>query len=103
LAKTIVEYVDQSEIGMYIKQHIGQTVETSAFLAHIATALGQNVANKVQLICTKSKYLQEMRLSLPKTIVVDSDLNAMVTGAPPFEALTMGCGPMLHIERSGVN
>jgi ribonuclease T2 len=103
LAKALLEKVDQSEIGQYIKQHIGQTVEMGAFLAHIETKLGANVASKVQLICTQGKYLQELRINLPQNITENADLNIIVTGAPPFEELTIGCGPTIYIERSGVN
>ncbi|MCI5126532.1 MAG: ribonuclease I, partial [Candidatus Electrothrix sp. AR5] len=51
--------------------------------------------------CSKKKYLQEIRLNLPKEIVVDNDIATMVAGAKTFGNFTSRCAKDIYIERSG--
>lgn len=68
---------------------------------HIEKKLGKEVADRVQLVCSKKKYLQEIRLNLPKKIVVDDDIAQMVAGAKSFGSFTSRCAKDIYIERSG--
>jgi hypothetical protein len=48
---------------------VGKEMSVSDFFAHGRRELGPDVEQKIQLLCAEGKYLQEIRLSLPKDIV----------------------------------
>ncbi|WP_224368891.1 ribonuclease T2 family protein [Hyalangium versicolor] len=102
LAKLITEQVDRSAIGAYIESNVGGEMSVSEFFAQVRRELGPDVEQKVQLLCTGGRYLQEIRLSLPRDIVPDPDIAKMVAGAPRLSARTDKCdSDRIYIERSG--
>ncbi|RWX42996.1 ribonuclease T2 [Candidatus Electrothrix aarhusensis] len=101
LAKDLLQRVDHSAIGTYLRDNIGETINADAYRKHIEKKLGKEVADRVQLVCSKKKYLQEIRLNLPKNIVVDNDLAKMVSEAKTFRSFTSRCAKDIYIERSG--
>ncbi len=101
LAKEILQRVDSSAIGSYLRDNIGETINADAYKKHIEKSLGKAVADRMQLVCSKKKYLQEIKLNLPKKIVVDNDIAKMVSGAKTFGNFTSRCSKDIYIERSG--
>lgn len=103
LAKDLLQRVDKSAIGSYLRDSIGKTINTDAYRSYIIDKLGKEVADRVQLACSKKRFLQEIRLNLPKNIVVDDDIAKMVSGAKTFGKFTSRCSKDIYIERSGKN
>jgi ribonuclease T2 len=101
LAKDLLQRVDTSAIGTYLRDNIGETINADAYRKHIEKSLGKEVADRMQLVCSKKKYLQEIRLNLPKEIVVDNDIAKIVAGAKRFGNFTSRCAKDIYIERSG--
>ncbi len=101
LAKELLQRVDTSAIGTYLRDNIGETINANAYRKHIEKSLGKKVADRMQLVCSKKKYLQEIRINLPKKIVVDDDIAQMVAGAKTFGSFTSRCAKDIYIERSG--
>lgn len=100
-ALRLVKAVDQSSVGDLIKSRVGSSMTDQEFFGQIASDYGQDVADRVMLICTKGKYLQEVRVSLPPTIPASDDLKALTAGAPRAEARTKNCNGPIYIESSG--
>lgn len=102
LAIDILQRVDKSEIGKYLKDNIGDTISVEEYRKHIEESMGKDVADRLRLVCAKGKYLQEVRMNLPKVITVDDDISKMVTGAEAFTGkFAPNCSDEIHIERSG--
>ena len=101
LAKGLAQQVDSSEIGAYLRAHIGSNIRPAEFKAEITASMGEDMARHVQLVCTRGKYLEEIRLNLPKQIDVDASLPEMVARAKPTATFTKDCGSEIYIERSG--
>ncbi len=102
IARKLVEVIDQSKVGSFIKSKIGLTISTENFFDHIKTQLGQSVAERIMLVCTGGRYLQELRINLPLNFEVDEGLSALVSGAARFQSPTQGCsGSAIYIEPSG--
>jgi ribonuclease T2 len=101
-AKLLTEQIDRSAIGDYIKSNIGREMSASDFFAHVRSELGPDVEQKIQLLCAGGRYLQEIRLSLPRDVVPDPDISKMVAGAPNTRSRTDKCdSDRIYIERSG--
>ncbi|WP_417910501.1 ribonuclease T2 family protein [Candidatus Electronema sp. PJ] len=104
LAVDILQRVDTSEIGKYLKDNIGEMISVDAYRKHIEQTMGKDVADRMLLVCPKGQkgYLQEIRLQLPKDIVVADDISKMLAGANTFGGnFSSGCNNEIHIERSG--
>jgi len=101
-AKLLTEQVDHSVIGDFIKSNVGKEMSVSDFFAQVRRELGPDMEQKVQLMCAEGKYLQEIRLSLPRDIVPGQDMAQMVAGAPKLRSRTDKCdSDRIYIERSG--
>lgn len=103
LAKDILQRVDKSAIGSYLRDSIGETINTDEYRQYIEDNLGKEVADRMQLVCSKKKYLQEIRINLPKELVADDDIAKMLSGAKTFGKFTSKCSGDIYIERSGKN
>jgi ribonuclease T2 len=102
LTKLITEQIDRSVIGDFIKSHEGQELSVSEFFEQVRRELGPDVEQKVQLLCTGGRYLQEIRLNLPKDVVPGKELAQLVAGAPRMRSRTDKCdSDRIYIERSG--
>lgn len=101
-ARKLVEVVDRSEIGSYISSRIGHTISAQNFFDHVETQLGRLIAERIMLVCTNGRYLQEIRINLPLNFVTDNGLSTLVSGADRFQSSTQGCsGNSIYIEPSG--
>lgn len=102
IATDILQRVDKSEIGKYLKDNIGEKISVEEYRKHIEETMGKGVADRLRLVCAKGKYLQEVRMNLPKTIVADDDISKMVAGAEAFSGkFAPNCSNEIYIERSG--
>jgi ribonuclease T2 len=100
--KLLTEEIDRSAIGVYIKSSIGEEMSVSAFFAQVRLELGPDVEQRIQLLCARGRYLQELRVNLPRDVVPDPDIAKMVAGAPKMRSRTDQCdSDRIYIERSG--
>lgn len=95
-----VRQLDASEIGNQIRGHIGRSMSVAGFFERVRQVHGNDVANNIQLVCTGGRFLQEIRVRLPRQFVVDKELGKLVGGSG-FHARTDGCASEVHVERSG--
>lgn len=99
-----VKIVNESGIGQYIKKNVGQTMSIKKFFDHVKTQHGENVAKKLTVVCSKEKYLQEIRLSLPLDFRVDGGIEQLAAGHAVSAPVPSRCGAdQIYIERSGPN
>lgn len=99
LARRLVEVVDESPIGAEIKANVGGSFSRRAFFATLKQKLGEDVARKVQLVCTGGKYLQEVRVYLPQKLSPEAGLAKLVSGAPLAATETKNCtGDTIAVE-----
>ncbi|WP_375764890.1 hypothetical protein NR798_24545 [Archangium gephyra] len=100
--KQLAEDVDRSAIGEFIRSNIGKEMSVNDFFAHVRRELGPEVEQRIQLLCAGGRFLQELRLSLPRDVVPSLDIAKMVQGAPPVVPRTSNCRTdTIYIERSG--
>lgn len=100
-ALRLVKAVDKSTIGTFIKSRVGTSMTEKEFFDEVAQQNGDDLADKITLVCTKNTYLQEVRLSLPASIPAGDDLKAITAGAPKAAKKTMNCTGPIVIESSG--
>jgi len=104
LAIDLLQRVDKSEIGKYLKDNIGEKISVEAYKKHIEETMGKEVTDRMLLVCPNGQkgYLQEIRLQLPKVIVADDDIRKMVAGENTFGGkFSSGCNSEIYIEQSG--
>jgi ribonuclease T2 len=102
ISKLLTEQVDHSVIGDFIRSNLGKEMSVSDFFAQVRRELGPDVEQKIQLLCTKGRFLQEIRLSLPRELVPGPDIAQLVAGAPRVRSRTDKCdSDKIFIERSG--
>ncbi|HEX5746463.1 MAG TPA: hypothetical protein VFZ09_09475 [Archangium sp.] len=100
--KQLTELVDRSAIGEFIRSNIGKEMSVSDFFADVRRELGPDVEQRIQLLCAGGRFLQEVRLSLPRDIVPSPDIAKMTQGAPRMGSKTSNCNTdTIYIERSG--
>lgn len=103
-AVSAVKLVNDSAIGTYIRDNLGKTISIKRFLAHVKQAHGEQVASRVSLICSRGRYLQEIRLALPVNFRTTGSIEQMVQGEAPGAKAMNRCGSdEIYIERSGPN
>ncbi|MCW5200836.1 hypothetical protein VU07_03380 [Desulfobulbus sp. F4] len=102
-AKDILQRVDKSVIGGYLKEHIGSKISTAAYQKAIEDKLGKDVADRMQISCAKRQYLQEIRINLPKDVAADDNIGKMFARAEKFGKFAPGCDAEIYIEKSGKN
>lgn len=102
-ALKLVESVDASAVGSYIKSHSGRDMSMKEFFANVKDAYGQEVADRITLLCADGKYLQEVRVNLPLNFIFDSDLSIMTKGAAKTKAKQEKCkSDSVYVESSGL-
>ncbi len=101
----LTERFDSSTLGSYIRQNLGKTIETNKFREHLNQSLGKEVVNKMSLRCTGAgtKYLNEIRINLPKEINELGTLQDLVTGAKNNNNFKGSCPNRIYIEAPGLN
>jgi ribonuclease T2 len=95
-----VKAVNDSEIGLFIRSRIGAQMPVAQFFDHVRQHYGAGVADNIQLVCTGKKYLQEIRLQLPKDFVAGADM-ARLVGGTGFSSRAPGCAADVYVEASG--
>ncbi len=104
MALQLVEAVDASAVGSYIKSRTGKEMSINEFFANLQDAYGQETADRILLICTGGKYLQEVRVNLPLDFKCDPDLSVMTRGAARNKAKAENCkGDTIYVESSRLN
>ena len=103
-ALQLVEAMDASAVGSYVKSHTGKDMSINEFFANVKDTYGQEVADRIMLVCTGGRYLQEIRVNLPLDFKCDSDLSVMTKGAAKNKAKQEKCkGDTVYVESSGLN
>jgi ribonuclease T2 len=98
-ALKLVEAVDRSAVGSYIKDSAGSSMSVNEFFAKVKSAYGQEVADRITLVCAGGKYLQEVRVNLPLNFKADSNLAVMTKGAAKTGARKINCdGDSVYVE-----
>ncbi|MGB1109564.1 MAG: ribonuclease T2 family protein [Gammaproteobacteria bacterium] len=103
LAVALTKLLDQSAIGAYLRDHQGQTIVVEAFENHLEEQLGPQVTAKLQLNCTgfRKRYLQEIRVQLPKVIPRTNHLEELVRDGRNVAAFRGNCDSQVVIEDPG--
>ncbi len=103
-ALQLVQTVDASVVGSYIKSHAGEEMSINEFFTTVKNIYGPEVADRIMLVCTGGRYLQEIRINLALDFKCDPDLSVMTRGAVQTGAKQNGCkGDMVYVESSGSN
>jgi ribonuclease T2 len=101
-AMGLVESVDASVAGSYIKSKIGTDMSAKDFFQKVKDAHGDDAAGRIMLLCADGKYLQEIRIALPLNFTTGTDLAKLTAGAPKFPRQTQKCSDdRIYVERSG--
>jgi ribonuclease T2 len=75
--------INESEIGRYITENIGNAISKKQLFQRINHTVGeQRAANSFQLLC-KGPYLYEIRIKLPREFQVDGDWTDFLGGDLP--------------------
>jgi len=98
----LVKAVDESRVGSLIRSRVGSSMTVQEFFDEVTEEHGQEVAERIALVCTKGKYLQEVRINLPRVLPAANDLKQLTAGAPKATNRTGQCKETIHIESSGV-
>ena len=98
----LVKAVDESRVGSLIRSRVGSSMTVQEFFDEITEEHGEEVADRIALVCTKGKYLQEVRVNLPRVLPAGSDLKQLTAGAPEASNRTGQCKETIFIESSGV-
>ena len=96
-----VRVVNDSEVGKIVLGSAGKSFRLNDFFDRVKTRYGDTVADSITLVCSQRKYLQEIRVSLPKEFKVGSDLPQMVADGYPAPARQIGCGDEIYVEAAG--
>ncbi|HEX8405005.1 MAG TPA: ribonuclease I [Duganella sp.] len=100
-AVSAVQVVNDSEVGKIVLGSVGGSFRVNDFFSRVKERYGDQVAGSISLICTKRKYLQEIRVSLPLDFVTDKELPQMVAKAAPAPSRVVGCGDEVYVEGAG--
>lgn len=100
--KDLTALVDRSAIGEYIQAHVGKQMSVNGFFAHVRRELGPDVEQRLQVLCARGRYLQEIRLNLPREPMATPDITKMVAGAPQVRTRVDKCdSDSIYIEAPG--
>ncbi|MBY3786859.1 ribonuclease [Photobacterium carnosum] len=100
-ATKLVEKVDASAIGQFIKTNIGKNVSTASFKKNLISHFGANAVDRISLACSQGKYLNEVRLNIGKSFNVNSNLQELLESGPKGRPFYGNCHKKIHIEAAG--
>ncbi len=100
LALNILKLTNQSSIGKFIKNHIGNSFSIEDFNTSVSEEFDSDVLKRIELRCADNKYINEIRLSLPKVISQSHSLEEMLREAPAIRSST-NCPLQIFVEKSG--
>jgi ribonuclease T2 len=105
LAKHVLENIDTSIIGNYIKDKVGEYLSPKAFQDYIKENVGEVASQRIQFQCTKKKIFKSLKIYLAKDIDLTRPLydllNQKDSKIPSFKHFTRGCAKKVYIEPSG--
>nr|WP_321403700.1 hypothetical protein [uncultured Desulfobacter sp.] len=101
----LAQKFDQSALGKFMRENIGETVQVSEMEKFLVTNLGKVVTKKIELRCTGAgnKFLNEFWINLPKTINVSGSIENLVSGAEDKPNFKGNCAKQIYIEAPGPN
>ncbi|WP_318437042.1 ribonuclease T2 [Photobacterium leiognathi] len=100
-ATKLVEKVDASPIGQFIKDNIGRNVSVSSFKKQLTSKFGSDAVDRISLACTQGKYLNEVRLNLGKNIDLSKPIVDLLKAGPKGRPFYGNCHKKIYIEDSG--
>ena len=100
-ATKLVEKVDTSAIGQFIKANIGNNVSTASFKKNLISHFGANAVDRISLSCSQGKYLNEVRLNIGKSFNVNNSVQALLESGPKGRPFYGNCHKKIHIEAAG--
>jgi ribonuclease T2 len=77
----LTQEVDESEFGLYLRQHRGDTVKLADLHDLISSSFGSNNASKIRLSC-KDGVLVDVLIRLPALMPFDEPLLNLINDAP---------------------
>ena len=98
-AVAAVKLVNDSSLGQYVRENIGQEISISKLFSLLEAEAGQVAAKNMTVSC-KGKYLQEIWLSLPINYKLTDGMRAFA-GGPPLQRVKGCSGNAAYVERSG--
>ena len=98
LATSLVQQVDSSAIGQYIKHNIGKQITVTQFKQALIKQIGAQATSRVQLNCLKGRYLNELRINLAKDFEKYESLPDMLASGPTAESFAGNCPTVIAIE-----
>jgi ribonuclease T2 len=98
-AVRLVKEFNQQGMAAFMKQNMGKTVETTAFLNAVNQAFGQNASQRISLACDRDGNLVDVFINLPKQIPANTALKDLIQQAP--ENFSNRCGKSFTVDAIG--
>lgn len=100
-ATKLVEKVDASVIGQFIKANIGKNVSTASFKKNLISHFGANAVDRISLACSQGRYLNEVRLNIGKSFNVNNSVQELLESGPKGRPFYGNCHKKIYIEAAG--
>ena len=100
-ATKLVEKVDASAIGQFIKANIGNNVSTASFKKNLVSHFGVDAVDRISLACSQGKYLNEVRLNIGKSFNVNNTVQELLESGPKGRPFYGNCHKKIYIEAAG--
>ena len=96
----LVKEVNKSAIGQYIKDNQNKSIDVKDFKSYLEKKLGAQAVSHIQLVCAKKRYLEEIRIQLPKNFSQQQGLINQMSQAPKARSFYGNCRSTIHIDGS---
>lgn len=97
-AMNLLKQFNDSGIADFIAANVGKDMDIEAFLQKIDEKLGDGAHLRMKIGCDKNNNLVDIYMNLPKTIMEDSSLKALIAqGTPAYSA--ENCSPRFHVDK----
>ncbi|WP_181318606.1 ribonuclease T2 [Photobacterium kishitanii] len=100
-ATKLVEKVDASAIGQFIKSNIGNNVSTASFKKNLISHFGADAVDRISLACSQGRYLNEVRLNIGKSFNVNNSVQELLESGPKGRPFYGNCHKKIYIEAAG--
>ncbi|SMY32302.1 Ribonuclease I precursor [Photobacterium malacitanum] len=100
-ATKLVEKVDASAIGQFIKANIGNNVSTASFKKNLISHFGADAVDRISLACSQGRYLNEVRLNIGKSFNVNNSVQQLLESGPKGRPFYGNCHKKIYIEAAG--
>jgi len=102
-AVSAVRVVNDSEVGKIVLGSAGKSFRVGEFFERVKARYGDQVAASITLVCTQHKYLQEIRVALPRDFSTGGELPQLVGTAAAAAPREIGCDDEVYVEAAGRN